>query len=297
MKIIYIHGMNKQNFSSASLKQRWLSLLKHGLEQSHRQACFAYIKRHVRIPFYGDLLLRHHLHNVLNASTLMPQDWPHFPLRQPLKSQPSPPHLHQYLAETCKIPELNIEDALTFNQKLKFITTLSRNTALRDFMVLLNYFPHLHDTLIKKFLIETYSYLANARFMQQVHQRIGQRLHDNKSCILIAHSLGSVIAYHYLLLHPELNVQRFITLGSPMAFRVIQEHLPQPMTRPEAIRGDWINFYCSDDFLTAFPLSEPPFQFQPAIINQKIRTSIYHPHDIDGYIQHPDVIKALLELV
>ncbi|MBB4835065.1 hypothetical protein HNO87_001222 [Acinetobacter schindleri] len=79
MKIIYIHGMNKQNFSSASLKQRWLSLLKHGLEQSHRQACFAYIKRHVRIPFYGDLLLRHHLHNVLNASTLIPQDWPHFP--------------------------------------------------------------------------------------------------------------------------------------------------------------------------------------------------------------------------
>jgi len=76
---------------------------------------------------------------------------------------------------------------LTFNQKLKFITTLSRNTALRDFMVLLNYFTHLHDTLIKKFLIETYSYLANARFMQQVHQRIGQRLHDDKPCILIAH--------------------------------------------------------------------------------------------------------------
>ena len=113
----------------------------------------------------------------------------------------------------------------------------------------------------------------------------------------MAHSLGSVIAYNYLIQHPELNIKRFITLGSPLAFRVIQAHLPQPIVRPVAISGDWINFYSSDDFLTAFPLSEPPFQLQPAIINQEIHTSIYHPHDIDGYIQHPDVIKALLELL
>lgn len=297
MKIIYIHGMNKQKFSSASLRQRWLSLLKRGLEQSHQQTHFAYLKRHIRIPFYGDLLSRHHLHNVLNASTLMPQDWPRFPFQSPVKSQPPPPHLSQYSPEICEIPELKVEDAMTFNQKLQFISTLSRNTLLRDFVILLNHFPRLHDTLIKKFLIETYSYLANSTFMQQVHQRIGQQLHGDKPCILMAHSLGSVIAYHYLLLHPELNVQRFISMGSPMAFRVIQEHLPQPVHRPEAIKGDWINFYCSDDFLTAFPLSEPPFQFQPAIINQEIRTSIYHPHDIDGYVQHPEVIKALLEML
>ena len=113
----------------------------------------------------------------------------------------------------------------------------------------------------------------------------------------MAHSLGSVIAYNYLIQHPELNIRRFITLGSPLAFRVIQAHLPQPIVRPAALSGDWINFYCSDDFLTTFPLSEPHFQLQPAIINQEIHTSIYHPHDIDGYIQHPDVIKALLELL
>jgi len=170
MKIIYIHGMNKQKFSSASLRQRWLSLLKRGLEQSHQQAHFAYLKRHIRIPFYGDLLSRHHLHNVLNASTLMPQDWPRFPFQSPVKSQPPPPHLNQYSPEICEIPELKVEDAMTFNQKLQFISTLSRNTLLRDFVILLNHFPRLHDTLIKKFLIETYSYLANSTFMQQVHQ-------------------------------------------------------------------------------------------------------------------------------
>ena len=38
---------------------------------------------------------------------------------------------------------------MTFNQKLKFISILSRNTLLRDFVILLNHFPRLHDTLIK----------------------------------------------------------------------------------------------------------------------------------------------------
>ncbi|WP_291360693.1 alpha/beta hydrolase [Acinetobacter sp. UBA3025] len=296
MKIIYIHGMNKQKFSSASLRQRWLSLLKRGLEQSHQQAHFAYLKRHIRIPFYGDLLSRHHLHNVLNASTLMPQDWPRFPFQSPIKSQP-PPHLNQYSPEICEIPELKVEDAMTFNQKLKFISILSRNTLLRDFVILLNHFPRLHDTLIKKFLIETYSYLANSTFMQQVHQRIGQQLHGDKPCILMAHSLGSVIAYHYLLLHPELNVQRFITLGSPLAFQVIQSSLAQPVVRPAAIKGDWINFYSTDDYLTAIPLTEPPFKFEPEIINHGIRTHIHRPHDITGYLLHPQVVEATLELL
>ena len=40
---------------------------------------------------------------------------------------------------------------MTFNQKLKFISILSRNTLLRDFVILLNHFPRLHDTLIKNF--------------------------------------------------------------------------------------------------------------------------------------------------
>ena len=297
MKIVFIHGMNKQQYTATSLRQHWLHLLKTGLRKNpQQQARFTYLKRHIRIPFYGDLLSRHHFHNVLNASTLMPQQWPHFPFLHPAQLQPAPlPDQCTY--QICDVPQLNLDDALSFNQKLKFITALSKDIALRDFAVLINYFPSLHASFLHKFLLETYLYLANPHFMQEVHHRIHDQLYSSRPQILVAHSLGSVIAYNYLTQHPELNIKRFITLGSPLAFKVIQTHLPQPIVRPAAISGDWINFYCSDDFLTAFPLSEPPFQLQPAIINQEIHTSIYHPHDIDGYIQHPDVIKVLLELL
>lgn len=114
---------------------------------------------------------------------------------------------------------------------------------------------------------------------------------------MLAHSLGTVIAYNLLIQHPELKVARFITLGSPLAFRVIQEHLKQPIERPTALHGEWINFYSPDDFLTAFPLSEPPFHFKLAIINQQIQTPVDRPHEVYGYLQHPRVLEALVELL
>lgn len=229
----------------------------------------------------------------------MPQQWPSFRFRQPVHPQlPAPvPRPGWRKPVISDLPQLHLNDTMDFKQKFKFITTLSKNVALRDFVLLLNYFPSLHRSLLQKFLIETYLYLDNPAFMKEVHERIARQLNGRKPCIVIAHSLGSVIAYNYLIQHPELNVQRFITLGSPLAFQVIQSHLPQPVVRPAAITGDWINFYSTDDFLTAFPLTQPPFQFQPAIINHGIRTHIHRPHDITGYLLHPQVVEAILELL
>ena len=299
MKVIFIHGMNQQHHSAASIRQRWLHILQKGIRKHHHDARFSYLKRHIHIPFYGDLLSRYEVRNILNAGTLMPQQWPSFPFRPPVKPQlPAPvPRPGWRKPVISDIPQLNLNDSMNFNQKLKFISTLSKNVALRDFVLLLNYFPGLHRSLMQKFLIETYLYLDNPDFMRAVHERIAHQMHGTKPCIIIAHSLGSVIAYNYLLQHPELNVQRFITLGSPLAFRVIQSHLPQPIVRPAAISGDWINFYSTDDFLTAFPLTKPPFQFEPEIINHGIRTHIHRPHDITGYLLHPQVVESILELL
>jgi hypothetical protein len=297
MNIILIHGMNQQNQTAESLRQRWLRIFKRGLHHCQQDAYYPYLKQHIRMPFYGDLLSRHHLQNTLNASTLMPQHWPHFPFVHTVPLQPSPQAAHEHSPEICSNPQLNVEDALNSNHKIKWMAALTRDLALRDFALIINHFPDLHASLLHKFLVETYLYLSNPHFIQAVHARIHQQLHTAKPQMIIAHSLGSVIAYNFMIQHPELNIQRFITLGSPLAFRVIQSHLPQPIQRPPSLAGDWINFYSADDFLTAFPLSESPFKFKPAIINHEIRTQLEHPHDIGSYLQHPLAVAALLEML
>ena len=294
MNIVFIHGMNQQHQTAQSIEHHWLDVLAQGLSNTQQLDYLPYLKQHFRMPFYGDLLSRHHLENTLSASTLMPQAWPHIPFIHPAKIE-TPSKTHQeHQSKINPPPEMQMNDEHSFSHELHTISALGKDYALRDFALIMNYFPKLHATLLHKFLVETYLYLSNPHFIRAVHMRIHEQLHTSKPNVIVAHSLGSVIAYHFLLLHPELNIPCFITLGSPLAFRVIQSNLPQPIQRPKAISGDWINFYSHDDFLTAFPLQKAPFDLNPAILNHQIRTSIDRPHDIDGYLKHPEVISAIV---
>lgn len=46
--------------------------------------------------------------------------------------------------------------------------------------------------------------------------------------VLIGHSLGSVVALEYLRLHPDRQVDLFVTLGSPLGLRAIRHLLAEP---------------------------------------------------------------------
>lgn len=286
MNIIFIHGMNQQHETAQTIKKRWLGLLENALIQTQQQNLLPDLIRHFRMPFYGDLLSRYHLNNMLNASTLLPQTWPHIRfLHTSTRKRPTKTSIKN---EVKKYPPHDL------HHKFHQLSAISKDYALHGFALLLNDFPKLHATLLHQFLVETDLYLSNPHFLHAVHLRIHEQLHDTKPNIIVAHSLGSVIAYHYLLEHPEMNIHRLITLGCPLAFHTIQQRLPQPIQRPASLKGDWINFYSHDDFLAALALQPSLFDFQPAILNCEIRTSIEHPHDIAGYLQHPEVIQAIL---
>ncbi|MFW1920326.1 hypothetical protein ACG9Y9_20770, partial [Acinetobacter baumannii] len=87
---------------------------------------------------------------------------------------------------------------------------LVKDRVLKELVVLLNNFPKLHESLIQQFLIETYMYLSNPEFMQEVHQRILKKMREEEDYIVVGHSLGSVIAFQ-LLSYPsyQFSVKRF----------------------------------------------------------------------------------------
>ncbi|MET9608921.1 hypothetical protein ABZZ17_28305 [Streptomyces sp. NPDC006512] len=69
--------------------------------------------------------------------------------------------------------------------------------------------------------------------------------------VVVAHSLGSVVAYEALCAHPEWNVDTFITLGSPLGIGAIRERLVHGAdadgnpTGPQVAR--WINVAADED--------------------------------------------------
>ena len=294
MKIVFIHGMNQQPFNVSSLQTYWLEIFKLGLKNSKLTTDIS--KLHCELAFYGDLLSKYGMSNVLDLETLLPHSFSHWHLpfyHQPQQIQPAhKPPILPLLSGTA------VHD-LSFLQRLNLTREMIADWVLKELMLLLNRFPKFNETIIQKFLVETYLYLSNPEFMQEVHQRILQSFVQHEDMLIVAHSLGTVIAYNLLHRLPaqQYSVRRFVTLGSPMAFKVIQSRLPQPIQRPHCLQGDWYNFYSSEDFLTAFPLSAPPFDFTPPIINREIRTFSQAPHQISGYLQHPDVVRCIMQPV
>ena len=71
MKIIFIHGMNQQNYTAHRLKEHWLKVFKLGLKQLHCRVNLRDL--HIHMPFYGDLMTKYQLSNQLDLNTLLPK--------------------------------------------------------------------------------------------------------------------------------------------------------------------------------------------------------------------------------
>lgn len=293
MKIIFIHGMNQQNYNAETLKQFWLSVFQTGLNNAEIDLDVSDLN--ICLPFYGDLLSKHQLNNTLNLGTLLPKSLMnlklpfHFRNNTAIVTEKNP-----YLAS---LPTFNPNQSESLTQRLTIVSSIAKDRALKELVIFLSHYPKLHESLIQKFLIETYLYLSNPEFIHEVHHRVMQHLHPKEEHIIVAHSLGTVIAYNLLHKVRGFRIKRFITLGSPLCFKVIQDKLPIPISRPKHLSGDWINFYSPDDFLTAFSLSKPPFDFNPPILNQAIKTLINNPHKIIGYLENRAVIESIVEVL
>lgn len=292
MKIIFIHGMNQQIYNAETLKQYWLHVFQTGLK--HADIDIDVDDLDISLPFYGDLLSKHKLNNTLDLGTFLPKSIMNFKF---------PFHFGNNNASivtekdpcVASLPTFNPDQSESFTQRLTMVSSIAKDRALKELVIFLNHYPKLHESLIQKFLIETYLYLSNPEFMHEVHHRVMRHLNPKEEHIIVAHSLGTVIAYNLLHKVRGFRIKRFITLGSPLAFKVIQDKLPIPISRPKHLSGDWMNFYSPDDFLTAFSLSEAPFDFKPPILNQPIKTLINNPHKITGYLENRAVIESIVE--
>ena len=83
---------------------------------------------------------------------------------------------------------------------------------------------------------------------------------SDETCVLVAHSLGTLLSYEALCHHPQWPVQTFVTLGSPLASPAIFEHLDPPATDgrgewPGSIQR-WVNVRAVGDKAAAVPLGE-----------------------------------------
>jgi hypothetical protein len=105
------------------------------------------------------------------------------------------------------------------------------------------------DFILERSMEDLAEYYENEQFRKRVRQRLVEKLqvHANKRIMLIAHSMGSIIAYDVLRLlgrqTPSLRVDHFVTIGSPLGmphvkYKIFQEN---DLVRTPSVVGRWTN--------------------------------------------------------
>jgi subtilisin family serine protease len=95
------------------------------------------------------------------------------------------------------------------------------------------------------FLPDVHSYLFDVDAREKMLDSLADRLRGGgEPFIVVAHSLGSVVAYELLRRFgpQDCKVALFVTIGSPLGMQEIQDHLKQggKLSTPECV-GKWIN--------------------------------------------------------
>jgi lecithin:cholesterol acyltransferase len=131
------------------------------------------------------------------------------------------------------------------------------------------------------------SFLADSRKRCASEQRLADAIdaahREGRPVILVAHSLGSLVAYDYLSSRADTGlVQRFVTLGSMVGATELRRMLiggdaRDTLVRPAGVKS-WINIrHESDLFATPIPIGRNVIAEPPA--------DEPDPHELVGYLR------------
>ncbi len=140
-----------------------------------------------------------------------------------------------------------------------------------------------------------------------IRDRLNQVLnkYTGKKIMLIAHSMGSIIAYDVLARPlPQVRVETFITMGSPLGIPFIINRTKRELglihsqdiqlATPSAVNGNWFNFSdLEDKIATSYRLSDKYRQNEKGVkaedfivYNDYEHNGERNPHKSYGYLRY-----------
>ncbi|EFL36441.1 conserved hypothetical protein [Streptomyces viridochromogenes DSM 40736] len=131
----------------------------------------------------------------------------------------------------------------------------------------------------------------------RVRQRLADAIARHEPRVLIAHSLGSVVAYDTLWRYTDLKVDVLVTLGSPLAMPdVVLPYLEHPddsraFSRPPGAAA-WVNIADPGDLIAVPQPLTDTFRGVTSCVSTGI--GAFRMHKAGGYLRSAATAKALL---
>jgi len=225
-----------------------------------------------------------------------------------------------------KAPEdFPVEDYSTRKKVIDFLGRQMNRIFLNDDLTL-NY-SFISDTIINRYFkdLEVY-YSGNVSIKNNESYTAGELIkerlcsllkkHKNDEIMLIAHSMGSIIAFDVLtFLIPDIRINTLITMGSPLGLPVVISKIAseqiqrgireKKLMTPPGVVKNWYNF--SDildkvafNFKLSEYYSENSHGVKPVdllVMNNYQIDGIRNPHKSFGYLRTPEFSNILNEFI
>ena len=286
MKLVFIHGRDQQGKDHVALQKVWEEALYVGLERAglHKPTNMT-----VAFPFYGDELDR--LVKQLDA-----------PLVNDVTTKGAAPDDHeaafrgQLLADMAKSAGVSdAEIAAAGNVTVQEKGPLNWEW-VQAILRALDKSP-MGDPALDRFTRDVYVYLTYDAVSKKVDKIVSDLL-DGQPCVIVAHSLGTIVAYRVLsALAGNVDVRGFVTLGSPLGLTTVRNHLTPPLVMPAGVKS-WLNAFDPRDVVALQPLDATTWNIKPPIENQgDVDNYTNNRHGISGYLDDAKVARWIASLL
>ncbi|MEG1667390.1 hypothetical protein [Chryseobacterium sp.] len=286
-KLIFIHGRDQHGKDPKELKNLWIKSFKEGLEKSGLTINIS--EDDILMPFYGDKLdyLVNNLDSILdnivnrgNEDNLL--DTKEMRFSQEFLSE---------IAQNANISESELQEQ--YNLDLRDRGILNWPWIL-SILRAIDKRGNWGELSIKKFTYDVFLYLTNNNIKRIINDIVLQKI-PNDPCIVVGHSLGSIVGYNILRDNPKLKIIKYITIGSPLGVNAIKNKLSTPIKMPECINeGYWYNAFDPHDTVSLNSLDENNFNISPLIKNYgKVDNYTENQHGIEGYLSDSFVAKEI----
>lgn len=281
MRLIFVHGRDQQGKDRQALQKVWTEALDVGLEAARLPG----LREHeVVFPYYADDLAAM-VAEVRNAS----------PSGVCIKgSALQGPEFDSI--QIALLREIFGEDAIASAAQEEAVRKGVQNTAFALALARLADQSVFGPGLLRAVTEDVSIYLQNQVVAKRVNDFIAPAI-GTQPCVVVAHSLGSIVAYRVLReLKTAVHVRALITVGSPLGLNTVRKLLSPPARTFPAGVGSWINAFDPGDIVALHPLDNAAWPVSPAIVNHaSVRNHMSNRHGISGYLDDPTVARAIYE--
>lgn len=279
--LVFIHGRGQGGKDPAALRDQWLAALRIGLGPDADRVLDGVT---VRFPFYGDELDDW----VKRTAAATPAD-----ARGAGDAEAIDP---DYLAfQQAVVEEILAQYGIDAAACMAASgTDIRGSTWVLGILRALDYVPGVTGRYIATIMRDVYLYLRHPAARAAVDRIVMPALTGR--CVIVAHSLGTVVTYRLLKAADDVDARLLITLGSPLGIgpvraAVVPRHAPRGVAH-------WINALDDRDTVALFPLGKGRFSLEPRMPIEDIAgidNQTANHHGIVEYLNKAQIARRIAD--